>query len=283
MLDRGLEPIEGRVWFVSHVVTVGNWMAATFKSDEKLFRFIAEELDLGQVPAILYDPRSPEPQLRVYRAGLGDAENCSFLYIAYTEISIDDIFWRIDAIYRNQLVTPGVQSRGRRLWKAASRGLPERYAEVLLRNALETGLQGAFPMCKVRTEQSQPAGRLDIEIEEGVLDQPGIVKRHAILEIKVLREMTNKGKAVARGVVGKLVKEGVIQAAAYRDERVALAAALCCFDMRSKFLGAECFLCVNDLAAKLQVHLRCWHLFASAAAYRRYLKESAILTTTHTE
>ena len=269
MFDQGREPVEGRVWFVSQVVTVGTWLSAEFETDDELIRFITEDLGRGATPAIIYDSRG-SAELRFYSNGLSDLETYDSLRVAYSEISIVEIFDRIDVIHRNHLVTPGAQHRGTRVWESASEGRPMSNAEDILGGLLTVGLQGAFPMCIVRVEQPQPSGRLDIEIEERVLNEPGTIQRHAILELKVLRSVGRTGRSVSPRTIRRWVKDGVGQAAAYRQEKAALAAGLCCFDMRSTFSGTQCFAHVLTLAAELDVQLRVWHLFSSAGTYRAH-------------
>lgn len=277
MLDRGRERLEGRVWFVSHVVTVGRWMSATFDEDDGLFAFVTEDLALGATPAVLYDPRPPGPELRVYPNGLGDPEVVESLHIAQSDISIEEVFSRIDVLHRNQLVTPGSQSAGAKVWEDASKGRASARAEDVLSGLVAAGLQTAFPMCKVRVEQPGPSGRLDIEIEERILADPGAVKRHAILELKVLRGLNSRGTPASRRTVNKWINDGVVQAASYRDDKDALAAALCCFDMRREFSGHDCFSVVSKLALELDVRLRTWHLFQSSSDFRRHQAESGAL------
>jgi len=277
MLDRGRERLDGRVWFVSPVVTVGNWIDASFDADDGLFRFVTDELALGSTPAVLYDPRPPGPELRVYPNGLGEPELVEALHISQSDMSVEELFARIDVLHANQLVTPGSQSAGAKVWIDASRGRASSRAEDILSGLIAAGLQTAFPMCKVRVEQPGPSGRLDIEIEERLLDQPGAVKRHAILELKVLRGVSDGGTPTTQRSINKAIKDGVMQAASYREDKDALAAALCCFDLRREFSGHVCFAGVTTLAADLSVQLRSWHLFHSSADFRRHRAESGAL------
>jgi hypothetical protein len=277
MLDRGREPIEGRVWFVSHIVTVGRWVTAPLDDDDLFFSYVVNDLGLGATPAVLYDPRDPGPELRVYPNGLGDAETVEKLHIANTDIDISDVYARISAIHKHHLVTPGAQHRGTRVWEDAAHERAVTNAEDVLGGLIAAGLQAAYPMCIVRIEQTLPVGRLDIEIEERLLAEPGVVKRHAVLELKVLRGRNPGGTAVSKSAINKMVHDGVVQAAAYRDDKEALAAALCCFDMRREFHGAQCFAKVTKLASELAVETWSWHLFNTAAAYRKHRLDSGSL------
>jgi hypothetical protein len=279
MLDRAREPLEHRLWFVTHVVTVGHWLPARFEQDDDLFRYVVEEVGLGGVPAVLFDARDPGPELRYYPRGLADADEVEPLTIAYTVITLDDIFRRIDLVYENQLVTPGAQPRGARLWADSSRFIAASNAEDVLSALLSVGLQTAFPTCKVRVEQPAPVGRLDIELEERTPERRGGVVKHAILELKILRGRNPNGTRVSGGRIDRWVSDGVTQAAAYREDKSAAAGALCCFDMRETYTDRQCFAHVVELAEELDIELNVWHLFASAAAYRSHLRASGKLSS----
>jgi hypothetical protein len=111
------------------------------------------------------------------------------------------------------------------------------------------------------------SGRLDLEIEEPLM-QAGEFVRHAILELKVLRSFGSTGSSVSKTEIRKIVKEGVEQAASYREERDAHASALCCFDMRTKSTRKKCFHGIQASAKKRDVKLRVWPIFASAKEFR---------------
>lgn len=276
MLDRGLEQIEGRIWFVSHVVSVGSWLEADFADEDALFKFVTVDLMSGGIPTVLYDPRRPVPELRFYPNGLADVENYEVLNVAFTSISVATIFEKIDLLHEKGLVAPSAFS-GVSVWRNASRGMPVNNAEVVLGALLTTGLQQAFPTCTVRTEQTGPTGRLDIEIEEPVFSKPGVFVRHAILELKVIRGFNSQGNAVTDSAVKRHIRDGINQAAAYCSDRGAGLAALCCFDLRREYSGQGCFSSVQVHARSVGVHLRSWHLFWSAKDYRNYLDRSGQL------
>lgn len=95
------------------------------------------------------------------------------------------------------------------------------------------------------------------------------ITRHAVLELKVLRSFFFGGKPVTDTETKGWIAEGVVQAAEYRDDRSALAAALCCFDMRKGDSLETCFTHVTDEAKKRNVTLRRWHIHNSAKAFRK--------------
>ncbi len=74
MLDNGLTQLTGRVWFVGPVVAAGKFIEVSNCDDDHLFQIITDELKLGDVPAILFDPRPNEPAVRFYHQGLNYTE-----------------------------------------------------------------------------------------------------------------------------------------------------------------------------------------------------------------
>ncbi len=122
----------------------------------------------------------------------------------------------------------------------------------------------------MRHEQTAVPGRLDLEIEQSDPLDRGKITRHAVLELKVLRSFRSSGTTVSPTETLDWVESGVRQAASYRDERGALAAALCCFDMRNEHTGEKCFEHVQELANSLIVELRHWFVFGTSEQYREF-------------
>jgi hypothetical protein len=268
MLDNGLTPIGGRLWFVSPAVALGKAIPLEVWDDAEVFRFASDELEVGDIPAILFESRTPKPGARYYPAGLDDAENYEELTLSGEGISLGNIFDVIDTIHAEMLVTPEAQARSAKLWEKPLKHWVSSQAEDRIQTYLRTGLTTAFPSCTIRPEQIQTTGRLDLEIEEPDWDDPSNVTRHAILELKVLRSYRSTGTAVSENEVQAWVTDGVNQAASYCAERGARLSALCCFDMRVVFGGEGCFAHVRRRAKRLKVALRVWHLFATSKAYR---------------
>ena len=269
MLDNGLTPIEQRLWFVSPVVTTGKCLTLDEWDDAAVFEFACNELGVGSVPAIVFEPRTTRPEARYYPLGVAQPELYEQLRLSGAVISLEEIFAVIDMIHERVLVTPNSHAPGPALWEKPRRHWPSSRAEQLIQMYLRTGLTTAFPSCTVRAEQSQSTGRLDLEIEEPDWSDPSTVTRHAILELKVLRSYTNTGGTVSARQTGDAVTEGLTQASAYRTERRTRRSALCCFDMRVAVTGERCFTrTIRTRAGKLKVALRVWHVFASSKEYR---------------
>ncbi|MEY2452400.1 MAG: hypothetical protein QOD92_1974 [Acidimicrobiaceae bacterium] len=273
MLDNGRTSVAGRLWFVNPVVAAGIGLPLGEWNDATVFGFVNDELKVGHVPAILFEPRTQPATARFYDAGLGTPNRYEEIRLSGAELSLAEIFAVIDKVHAEMLVTPEAQGKAAKLWKTQYKHWASSDAEDLIQVYVRAGLTGAFSSCRVRVEQTQATGRLDLEIEESdPLDQSKVT-RHAVLELKVLRSFGSKGGKVSDKATKDWVLEGVRQAAAYRDERKTRLSALCCFDMRVVFTGAECFVPVAARAKKLSVALGVWHLFASSKEFRRFLEE----------
>jgi hypothetical protein len=53
MLDNGLTPLEGRIWFVGPVASLGSCIDAAGGTDDDLFRQVTDALGLGSIPAVV--------------------------------------------------------------------------------------------------------------------------------------------------------------------------------------------------------------------------------------
>lgn len=276
MLDNGLEPVSGRLWFVNKVANYGRAIDVSTASDAALFAIAVDELRVGGVPAVILDTRTPEPEARYYPKGLASPEECRLVRIDITHVSIDEVFDVIDRVYEQQLCTPDVQGKAGKLWKDSDKGWAVSSAEDEVSLVVRSGLSGHFIGCFISAEQVQPEGRLDILIEEPALNDRAQVTLHAVLELKVLRGRNQTGTSVSDAFNREWVRKGVLQASQYRSGRGARLAALCCFDMRSVASAQACFDHVRNLALKLDVHLKCWHLFSSSEGYREYKSSIAV-------
>jgi hypothetical protein len=270
MLDNGLTTITGRLWFVNPVVVSGKYVDLEDLDDDALFRIVTDTLQLGHVPAIVFDPRTAIGSIRFYPQGMTHLDICHTAAVAGADVSLDRVFEVVDRIHRQGLITPEVQSKAGKLWQNGVKCWPAQQAEDVIQLYLRIGLTTAFPTCTVRSEQTLMPGRLDIEIEESEPLDRSKVTRHAVLELKVLRSFRSSGTVVSDAETLDWVTSGVKQAASYRDDRGALSAALCCFDMRSSYTGEHCFEHVRDLAARLLVRLRVWFLFGTSEQFREF-------------
>ncbi|MFI6628453.1 hypothetical protein ACI2LC_46470 [Nonomuraea wenchangensis] len=280
MLDNGLEPVSGHIWFVNKAANEG--VSIELKADDtdsNIFTRITDELDSGEVPTIVFETRTPSPEVRYYPEGLTNIHECRKVKISGEPVTLVEIFAVIDRLYRQQLCTPDAQGKGGKLWEDADKFTPIKDAEDRIQVVLRSGLTGSFPTCYIYPEQPGPAGRLDIIIEESSPNDRSMITRHAILELKVLRSHWSSGSRVSDNETQQWISDGVEQAASYRDERGARYASLCCFDMRKTPALETCFAHVHDLAGQLHVECRVWHLFASSKAYRHHVLGEMDATT----
>ncbi len=270
MLDNGLARISGRIWFVNKVANDGTAIDLQGLDDEALFRLVIDDLCIGDRPAIIFEPRTSVPEVRYYPEGLAHTDSCRIVEVDLSALTMADVFAVIDRLHEQYLCTPDVQGRAGKLWKDSRRHWAAEDAEDAIQIVIRNGLTGAFPTCIVRAEQPQATGRLDVEIEEPIPGRRSMVIRHAVIELKVLRARRSSGASVPDSENLEWVRKGVIQAAEYRDERNARNAGLCCFDMRIKYNGGACFDHVDDLADRLEVFRKSWHLFGSSEEYRNH-------------
>jgi hypothetical protein len=270
MLDDGTSALGDRIWRVPPEAAFGTPLALKDADDSDAFAKVVA-IGGGTVPTIVFKPQASTSELRLYPGGVADLANCRSVPLGGTAISLDEVLSVVDVLYRTQLVTPDAQST-LLTWK---RSRPASNAEKVVQHYLKVGLSSAFPACRIVAEQPGVTGRTDLEIEEIMPGGDGSVVRHALLELKVLRGVNTSGRAVSAAAIRKWIKDGVDQAASYRDERGTKASALCCFDMRKTVVGDECFKHVRRLALRSHVSLRCWHLFASSAQYRAHEQQLA--------
>lgn len=269
MLNNGVTEVEGRLWFVGPVAARGMGLQLDEWLDAAVFDLVTS-LKVGQVPAILYETRTEPPEARFFPNGTDDPDTYELLRLDSANVTLNEILEVVDRMYERSLKTPDAQHPQGKLWSNARRYLPYEHAEARIAYSLREGLTGAFPTCTVREEQPQPSGRLDLEVEEPLPEDPSRVIRHAILELKVLRSFRSSGASVPASEAERSISDGIRQAASYRSDRGSRSSALCCFDMRTAVSGEACFTPVRGLARRHRVTLRIWHIFASAREWRTH-------------
>jgi hypothetical protein len=267
-LSSGLDIINGRLWFVSAVVRSGKYIDITQTGADAIFHHITDDLKLGNVAAIYYEPESSPLEFSYYPKGLEQEENFDEYSIDIADVSMEKIIAAIDITHSRHLITPEVQSEVAPLWVNRAKWYPVQKAEASVQHYVHVGLSSAFPTCTVRPEQTQATGRLDLEIVESDFLEPSKVINHAVIELKVLRSYGSTGDSVSQTEIDEWVTKGLKQAAIYRNERNALKSGLFCFDMRKTDTGEACFSHVQTDAVALEVHLRRWYLYATSEQLR---------------
>jgi hypothetical protein len=275
MLDNGRTAINGRVWFVGGGPANGHYIDYEAAEDDDIFRLITDMLRQGSTPAILFDPRLAVPEARFYPRGLSEPDSYQTIAVSDADVTLDGVVRVVDAIYRSCLVTPEVQSKYEKLWHNQDKWWPSQKAETLVQGKLHAGLAGAFPTCTVRPEQTMAEGRLDLQIEQSEPLDRSKITLHAVLELKVLRDFGETGATFTEKRTLEWVESGVKQAGTYRTGKGAKWSALFCFDMRKENTGEKCFDHVRELAARLNVFLKSWFLYAKSTHYRSALASNA--------
>ena len=269
MFDNGRAMVVGRLWFTAASVVSARYVdLPQDRTDDVRFSYVANQLALGGLPTMIFDPRTAPPQLRWYPEGLGKPDTYELKPLS-GNVSPEDVLEAITRLYQNCFVTPDGLPSGVNLWTDASKHRPRKDAEKMVQSLLKAGLVLRFPFCKILHEQPQVEGRTDLEIHQTDPLDRSSVTHHAILELKVLRSFWSTGSTVSHTEINEWIKHGVIQAVAYRASKGSRWSALCCFDMRRDDVGDDsCFDHVRDGAAKSEVELWRWYLYTNAEAYR---------------
>ena len=267
MLGDGGVEVCGKIWFSNVTVQSGWCITADSEDDDEMFREV-EARGLGDIPAVVFNPKVVMPTVRIYRKGIGNDEKVERIEIADVDIDIGEIRRTVDWVASKQLATPEVQTPGVSMWKNAPEFWASTRAEGIAQLQLKTALAVRFFQCEVRQEQSGRAGRTDLEIVQQRGD--GTIVVPAEIEVKVLRERTSKGRPCSNARTERWICRGVRQAAAYRDDRGALCGMLCCFDMRRVDRGDQTtFGGVRAYADRLEVVLHRNFLYNSPEAWRK--------------
>ena len=271
-LDNGMHEICGKIWFVGAGPGSGQFIPPTEDDDDSLFLFVTDTLELGDVPAIVFDPRHPELHIRHYPNGLADLDKFEDLSIEGSDVTIETVTAAIETTHSEKMITPDAQPKALKMWFDRNKWQPFKDAEDRAQSYLEVALNTAFPTCIIRAEQTMPEGRLDIEIIENDAINKSKIIQHGILELKVLRSFSQGGTPITNKYTRGWISSGVEQAAAYRDSKGALWGALICFDMRREDVGeTPCFKHVRTLAKRHDVPLRRWFLYATSKQLRSAL------------
>ena len=268
LFSNGATELNGRVWLTSVEMTAGYRLDPPEDGDGVIFDFIEEGLHLGTVPTVVFDPRPETPVLRLYPNGVANEDNCEFYELNDYEFTFENLIATLDHFYDNYLKTPDCAPLEGRVWKEWRRWIPVPKTEGKIQAILVSNLVGAFRRCVIRHEESTGEGRADIFVVQRSDVAVGGWVYLTALELKVLRSFTSSGTRVPDTTVPKAVEEGLKQAVAYRTEREAQSAVLCCYDMRREDTGEACFEPIRDPAKEYDVELKRWYLYNSSKTYR---------------
>jgi hypothetical protein len=275
LLHTGARPMASQLWFVGEVATNARGVAIDPWDDADAHNFATQTLGVGDWPAVVFDPRPASAAVWFYPLGLANGD-ATEIPLDVSSLRLADIVAKVTEVHRRFLATPGAHPSGSKLWAKASAYWPVENAEKRVQSTLLVGLQMAFPTCDVREEREGVTGRIDLEIHAPLHGADGHKAPAALLELKVLRSFRSTGSTVSAQDTSQAIREGVIQAASYRDERGFPEAALCCFDMRSPPDEKGCFSHVRHLASRRKILLKSWPIFNRAKLYRDYLNAPSI-------
>lgn len=274
LLDSGRYSFEGAIWLVAPTVLSGTMLTYPDElEDEELFSLVCDNLELGSVPAVLYDPGDPD--LHFYPNGLDDAETVETVKLQRSVPNLADVKDVIDRIHQYKLVSPSAQDQVLSVWANKASYCPKSNAEAVVQSIIETALWTGLSDCLIVREYTQVTGRFDLAVTAIDPVDPSIRTHLVVLELKVLRTYgQTTSTRYSPEQVRQWVEEGVNQAYSYAQEFSAREQALCCFDMRSSEDPAT-FSHVQDRADTLGVKLFAWRIYNSDSALRADLAAAA--------
>lgn len=237
------------------------------------FEWIEDILDLGGVPALVLNPGAALPELRIYSQGLSKPKQKSApLYFAELDISVLDLL--LAKFWAEIVCVPGGGRKCERLWNDPDKFGPVPRPERVVQNEMYRYLRISLPSLTVKEEENVPLGRLDIRLSGRVGSDFYTWVNHAVIELKALTKGNRKLPFTDNKTIKMQIKEGVVQAASYRQppqpSRIAM---LACYDMRphAGLRKDTCLSHVRPLAKSKQVELRRWPLFPVLGhAFREY-------------
>lgn len=258
LFSNGSTELAGQVWFSS--VALNSGFAFDLPSLEvgELFNIMIEA-GLGELPAVLFDPRPGVPEFRLYPNGIVHDENCEKHPFDEVALSVDALSEFLETFYEINLKNPSRIPKGVPVWADTTKCQPAPRTEEAIQGPLIVGIRSKFG-CRTLWELPSEDGRADVAIyRRPAADEQGWIL-HFVLELKVLRSVTSSGGKSTISIP-KEVKKGLGQAIAFKKNHDAKEAWLCCFDMRKTNEGENCFDKIRAKADKAKIHLKHWFLF----------------------
>lgn len=267
LLHNGHQPLTGQIHFVN---LVPNGHSLAYIGDEgDLFEALGTA-GVETFPTLVYSPKLGSSTLSWFPLGIAADNNAELWNVVEDQPSAERITEVIDRAYSGELITPDQTKKSLHLWQDAVKGWAHDEAEARVQHMVRLALIGAFHRCTIRGEQAGKDGRTDLEIvadEESTQNQ---VVHHAILELKVLRELGSTGNKYNDTQISTHMHDGLEQAHHYGTRRNFRERMLCCFDMRAANAGeAKVMAPLNAEAKKLGVDLRYWFLYRSSDHWRK--------------
>lgn len=272
-LENGNDEISGSCWLVAPTLKDAYRLSVPCTDQSVLFRDVVAA-SLGALPAIVLDRRGGSPRAYSYPKGLVAPEDKDQLVIEDRPITDQEMKTALDRFYETTLRTPRASSEGHglKIWKTASKGIPEERPEERIQGRAVDQLRAKFPRHTLRAEPVTEDGRADITMFSTVLSRLGhkSLRYDWVLELKALCDRTTTGKVVAKAKAVEAVKSGLEQVVAYRDGFSANRGALCCYDMRASDVGSDiCFAHIAANAKTQNAPLWRWYLYRSTESSRK--------------
>ena len=170
------------------------------------------------------------PTLRFYQNGLAAEDDVEIIEISETKVTVERVEAILDRMWKHSFRTPDAQvDKGSGMWANSAKHWAKSEAEAIVQSHMKK-LRWLFALvdCVIRHEQSMGRGRVDLEIEQQICEDPPKWARPMEIEVKVLRERGSTGRKRSKPSVHRWIGHGIRQAAAYRDERGADHGMLCC-------------------------------------------------------
>lgn len=239
----------------------------------KIFDWIEETLGLGEVPALIYNPFSTVPELRVYENGVSDHKECRLYQLHFTKLTASELKSELDKFWKNVVVAPGKHRKCRKLWDNKTQFIPVKGPEKAVQDELGRFLSHVFPGFYVKEEEDTDFGRYDIRMSANVGIDVYTWMNYAVLELKALTGGNKTPPLTNIQTIRNQINEGVRQAATYRKPpEPSLIAALLCYDFRAHAgkRGDTCLDHARKYAKEENVELWRWPLFPTVKEYREY-------------
>lgn len=276
-VDEGSCQIQGRLFIAST-----NFSAACATELEtsdlgEIFKHLEQDDELKSLPALVLNPHTSTPKITLYEYGLSKPDKKTTYPIYLAELDQDLLDEVLSGFWAQVICSPGGGRPCPTLWSDAKSFKPVSKPEKAIQAELLKSLKIAFGGRRfvIKDEEVVETGRLDIRISGPAGVDEFAYVNHAILEIKVLSGGNKKLPFTDTKTLKKQIRDGVIQAASYRDPpepcRIAI---LLCYDMRYSCgnRGESCLEHVRKFAKKHDVALRRWPLFPSSKHLREFRK-----------
>lgn len=270
IIDNGSCTLTGRVWITAPRVASGYEVFIAVQSPNAIFAKV-ETIGLGALPALVYDPRASDSEIRFYPSGLQEPDIVQTFRVAEATFNLATLDSVLQTFYERNLITPDAAGR-LSPWRRPEKYVPCERTEAFFQASLKSALNVAFLRSshQARWEIPGTEGRCDLMIVSRHTRDPNAWIYHAVMELKVLRSRNYSGKSVSTGVTKRAISSGAQQVVAYKGEHSCKDGMLCCFDMRmpAHCDGEKCLQSVNQFAKEHRIYVRRYRIYGSSKDLR---------------